>query len=106
MAQIVKLTRHYSGGARSDDFDDLVEKHTIVNGYRIGIKHSTNWLVTFQGGKRERVYALDDGGRQRYGGVQTSGHFKQLVCSQKVIDCPDKAGKQVADLVEKGTERE
>lgn len=105
MAQIIKLTRHYTGGARSNDFDDLVEKHTIINGYRIGTKHSTNWLVTFQG-ERQRVYALDDAGRRRYGGVQTSDILKQLVCSQKVVDSPDKLANKLLHLVEKGTERE
>jgi hypothetical protein len=39
MRQVITVTKHFARTHHAD-FDDLVRRHTVTNGYRIGVKHS------------------------------------------------------------------
>jgi hypothetical protein len=105
MSQVLALTRHMSHKYSNTDFDELVEKHTIVNGHRIGTKNGKNWLVRYGRAEdnRERVYAVSDKTRRRWSNGEPSDIKHQLDLTQKVVDAPNAAFNKGLHIVKKET---
>jgi hypothetical protein len=104
MPQIVQMTKHYysrmSPGHRGD-LDELIDKHTRITGYRIGLPQSTNWLVRWRGDK-VRVYAHSDAEARRYSTALPHVVKAELDKAQKAAEAPQKAVNKLLKGIDGG----
>jgi hypothetical protein len=98
MSQVVALTRQIAKSHNSD-FDDLVRKHTVHNGHRIGVKDGPLWHVRY-GGEKERVYAHDSKAARRWSKGDTRDVKAELDKAQQVVNAPNKVFNKMLRVVE------
>jgi hypothetical protein len=104
MSQVVAMARSLGRKFSNSDFDDLIEKHTVAHGCRIGVKNGKNWLVRFKPGEakdatvdedakdnRERVYAHSEKSARAWTRCDTNAVRAELFRAQKAVDAPNKA---------------
>jgi hypothetical protein len=104
MSQIVAVTRHFLKSHRVES-DDLVRRHTVINGHRIGVKNGANWLVSYSG-ERERVYAFGEAAARRWTRADPRDIKAQLDKAQKVAEAPMKAFNKLLHSVDTGTKED